>query len=102
MPCACLRFMMGVGLDADVLIAYDYITDCVCNGFFYIRALPETHQWLFEIVRWLYNNPYEHDQRAISAFLNYTERIAILPEDSRRCIMENHMGLKEHFVDVTV
>lgn len=60
----------------DLLMGYDYTSDCICNGFFYVRARPETHLWLFELVRWLYDNPYEHDQRAISAFLNYTEKIS--------------------------
>eukprot|EP00434_Breviolum_minutum_P003088 symbB.v1.2.002718.t1/scaffold148.1/size298184/7 len=33
------------------------------------------------MVRWLYNHPYEHDQRAMGAFLNYTERISLDAED---------------------
>lgn len=64
----------------DILMGYDYLSDCVCNGFFYLRARPEVHRWLFDLVRWLYTHPYEHDQRAISALLNYTERIALDPE----------------------
>ena len=34
---------------ADLLISYDYTSDCVCNGFFYIRSKPSLHQWLFEV-----------------------------------------------------
>lgn len=72
----------GVGKDGyDVLMGYDYLSDCLCNGFFYLRARPITHVWLFELLRWLYDHPYEHDQRAISAFLNYTERIAATSEE---------------------
>mmetsp|Transcript_88729 Transcript_88729/g.225895 ORF Transcript_88729/g.225895 Transcript_88729/m.225895 type:complete len:198 (-) Transcript_88729:27-620(-) len=61
-------------------MGYDYDSDCLCNGFFYLRARPVTHRWLFEMVRWLYDHPYEHDQRAISAFLNYTEKVALEAE----------------------
>eukprot|EP00913_Durusdinium_trenchii_P001319 g1217.t1 len=61
----------------DLLMGYDLESDCLCNGFFFIRANEKTHAWLFEMLRWLYNHPYEHDQRAISAFLNYTERISL-------------------------
>jgi len=60
----------------DVVMGYDYDSDCICNGFFYLRARPSAHHWLFQLLRWLYDHPYEHDQRAISAFLNYTERVA--------------------------
>lgn len=71
----------------DLLMGYDYDSDCLCNGFFYLRSRPITHRWLFEMVRWLYDHPYEHDQRAMSAFLNYTEKIALgsdsLPEQPR-------------------
>ncbi|CAK9115571.1 unnamed protein product [Durusdinium trenchii] len=65
----------------DLLMGYDLESDCLCNGFFFIRANEKTHAWLFEMLRWLYNHPYEHDQRAISAFLNYTERISLKVED---------------------
>lgn len=63
----------------DIVIGYDYDSDCICNGFFFLRARPAAHRWLWELMRWLYDHPYEHDQRAISAFLNYTERIAAGP-----------------------
>ncbi|CAE7595411.1 unnamed protein product, partial [Symbiodinium necroappetens] len=62
--------------DYELLMGYDLDSDCLCNGFFYIRARPRTHRWLFELVRWLYDHPYEHDQRAMGAFLNYTEKIS--------------------------
>lgn len=65
----------------DLLMGYDLDSDCLCNGFFFIRANEKTHRWLFEMVRWLYNHPYEHDQRAMGAFLNYTERISLDAQD---------------------
>lgn len=65
----------------DLVMGYDYMSDCICNGFFFLRSRPLVHSWLFEMVRWLYDHPYEHDQRAISAFLNYTEKIAAKSED---------------------
>eukprot|EP00927_Polykrikos_kofoidii_P018837 TRINITY_DN18779_c0_g1_i2.p1 TRINITY_DN18779_c0_g1~~TRINITY_DN18779_c0_g1_i2.p1 ORF type:complete len:732 (+),score=68.42 TRINITY_DN18779_c0_g1_i2:284-2479(+) len=64
------------GRPNHVVVGYDYESDCLCNGFFYLRARPAVHRWLFELVRWLFDHPYEHDQRAIAGFLNYTERIA--------------------------
>ncbi|CAJ1434053.1 unnamed protein product, partial [Effrenium voratum] len=66
---------------SDLLMGYDLESDCLCNGFFFIRSSEKTHRWLFEMVRWLYDHPYEHDQRAIGAFLNYTERISISEEE---------------------
>merc|ERR1711920_344145 len=65
----------------DLVMGYDFDSDCICNGFFYLRSRPEIHRWLFELVRWLYDHPFEHDQRAISAFLTYTERISAEPDE---------------------
>jgi len=65
----------------DIVMGYDYDSDCICNGYFFLRARPEAHRWLFWLVRWLYDHPYEHDQRAISALLNYTERVAAEPHE---------------------
>eukprot|EP00929_Paragymnodinium_shiwhaense_P007817 TRINITY_DN111717_c0_g1_i1.p1 TRINITY_DN111717_c0_g1~~TRINITY_DN111717_c0_g1_i1.p1 ORF type:complete len:732 (+),score=68.13 TRINITY_DN111717_c0_g1_i1:23-2197(+) len=71
----------GAGIRYDILMGYDYDSDCLCNGFFYLRARPSTHRWLFELVRWMFDHPYEHDQRAIGAFLNYTEKISAKPHE---------------------
>ncbi|CAE8642975.1 unnamed protein product, partial [Polarella glacialis] len=65
----------------DLLMGYDFESDCLCNGFFYIRSRPSTVNWLFQLLRWLYDHPFEHDQRAIGAFLNYTEKVAATPEE---------------------
>ena len=39
--------------------------------------------WLRELTVWLYNHPYEHDQRAMSAFLNYTEKVSFPKRDKK-------------------
>eukprot|EP00392_Amoebophrya_sp_AT5.2_P008343 g8364.t1 len=67
----------------EMLISYSFFSDCICNGFFFMRATPTMIRWLEELLLWLYHHPYEHDQRAMSAFLNYTERVA-LPEPGER------------------
>jgi len=83
----------------DVVIGYDYSSDCLCNGFFFLRARPGAHLWLFHLLRWLYDHPYEHDQRAISAFLNYTERIAAEPRELPPVPRWNAFDVDNEFVN---
>mmetsp|Transcript_27251 Transcript_27251/g.60310 ORF Transcript_27251/g.60310 Transcript_27251/m.60310 type:complete len:353 (+) Transcript_27251:921-1979(+) len=61
----------------DILMAYAFESDCLCNGFFFMRSRPSVVRWLQKLLQWLYDNPFEHDQRAMAALLNYTERISV-------------------------
>lgn len=65
----------------ELLIGYAFWSDCICNGFFHLKSTPRMVHWLQELLIWLYNHPYEHDQRAMSAFLNYTERVSFPKKD---------------------
>ena len=47
----------------ELLIGYAFASDCICNGFFHFKATPRVVKWLQELLIWLYNHPYEHDQR---------------------------------------
>ncbi|CAD7951954.1 unnamed protein product [Amoebophrya sp. A120] len=60
----------------EMLISYSFISDCICNGFFFMKSTPRMEEWMKQLIIWLYHHPYEHDQRAMSAFLNYTEKVA--------------------------
>lgn len=40
-----------------------------------MKATKVNIEWLKAMFLWLYTRPYEHDQRAFAAFLNYTENI---------------------------
>merc|ERR1719456_1139413 len=62
---------------SDLLMGYSFVADCICNAFFYLRARPRVVHWLREYLTWMYTHPYENDQRCISAFLNYTEKVAM-------------------------
>ncbi len=64
----------------DLLIAYSFVSDCICNGFFFLKSKPAVVDWLEELIVWLYQHPFEHDQRAMSALLNYTEKVGF-PKD---------------------
>ena len=35
----------------------------------FFRASAVTRRWLAALLRWAYDRPYEHDQKALSAFL---------------------------------
>merc|ERR1719193_1923562 len=62
---------------ADLLIAYAWNSDCICNGFFFMKSTTVNVEWLKAMFHWLYTRPYEHDQRAFAAFLNYTENVDV-------------------------
>ena len=60
---------------SDLLMGYSFVADCICNAFFFLRARPVVVTWVREVLHWMYDHPYENDQRCMSAFLNYTERV---------------------------
>ena len=60
----------------DMLMAYSFDSDCLCNAAWFIRSNEKTVNWMRALLQWLWDNPFEHDQRAMAAFLNYTERIS--------------------------
>lgn len=65
----------------DILISGSYESDCICNGIVYFRSTGVVRKWLLGVLVWMYNHPYEHDQKTFSAFLNYTETVSSSPLD---------------------
>ncbi|CAE8613206.1 unnamed protein product, partial [Polarella glacialis] len=65
----------------DILISGSFESDCICNGIVYFRATDAVRDWLLAVVVWMYNHPYEHDQKTFSAFLDYTETVSSRPLD---------------------
>jgi len=76
--------------DYELLISGAFAVDCVCSGVVFFRAVPRTRKWLEELLVWMYEHPYEHDQKAVSAFLRAGERVAfdealpVRPEEAPR------------------
>eukprot|EP00392_Amoebophrya_sp_AT5.2_P000727 g728.t1 len=61
----------------DLLISGSFATECVNSGVvFFNRASAKTGRWLAEVLHWMYDHPYEHDQKTVSAFLFAGERVA--------------------------
>lgn len=60
----------------EMLISGSFNVDCVCSGIIFYRAVDRTRRWLAELLAWMYDHPYEHDQKAVSAFLRAGERVA--------------------------
>ena len=71
----------------DVLVSGSFSAECVCSGVVFYRSSPKTKVWLRKLVVWMYEHPYEHDQKLVSAFLFAGERVAfayelpVSPED---------------------
>jgi len=60
----------------DILVSGSFETPCICSGIYYLRAVPIVESWLLRATHWMYEHPYEHDQRTFAAFLDAGERIA--------------------------
>eukprot|EP00397_Hematodinium_sp_SG-2012_P029807 GEMP01031522.1.p1 GENE.GEMP01031522.1~~GEMP01031522.1.p1 ORF type:complete len:570 (+),score=99.41 GEMP01031522.1:56-1765(+) len=84
----------------DFLIGYGFQSDCICNGFFFIKATDTNVEWVKALFRWLYTHPYEHDQRAMSAFLNYTEKVIPRNEDETPTVPPWYVfDVENHFIN---
>lgn len=58
------------------MISGSFETHCICNGIVYFRATENVRKWLVDITHWMYDHPYEHDQKAFAAWLDHTELVA--------------------------
>ena len=58
----------------EVLLSESFAASCICSGVVLFR--PGSRAWLRELLVWLWEHPYEHDQKAVSAFLLAGERVA--------------------------
>eukprot|EP00392_Amoebophrya_sp_AT5.2_P005082 g5091.t1 len=54
-----------------------FASPCICNGIVYFKSSPNTVLWLVDVLHWMYEHPYEHDQKCFSAYLNYTEPVTM-------------------------
>eukprot|EP00439_Symbiodinium_sp_Y106_P081008 s632_g19.t3 len=62
--------------ELELLISGSFAVDCVCSGIVLFRAVESVRSWLAHLLVWMYEHPYEHDQKAFSAFLRAGERVA--------------------------
>jgi len=60
----------------ELLVSGSFAVDCVCSGVVLFKASKQTRSWLLQLLSWMYEHPYEHDQKAFSAFLRAGERVA--------------------------
>eukprot|EP00446_Apocalathium_sp_SHHI-4_P050094 CAMPEP_0177407228 /NCGR_PEP_ID=MMETSP0368-20130122/62982_1 /TAXON_ID=447022 ORGANISM="Scrippsiella hangoei-like, Strain SHHI-4" /NCGR_SAMPLE_ID=MMETSP0368 /ASSEMBLY_ACC=CAM_ASM_000363 /LENGTH=298 /DNA_ID=CAMNT_0018875683 /DNA_START=15 /DNA_END=907 /DNA_ORIENTATION=+ len=65
--------------DYEILISGSFATHCICNGIVYFRATENMRLWLLDVIHWMYDHPYEHDQKCFAAWLNHTERVSYEP-----------------------
>lgn len=61
---------------ADLLLSESFAAACICSGVVLFRPTEPVVTWLRELLVWMYEHPYEHDQKAVSAFLLAGERVA--------------------------
>ncbi|CAE7287986.1 unnamed protein product [Symbiodinium sp. CCMP2592] len=62
--------------ELELLISGSFAVDCICSGIVLFRAVESVRSWLAHLLVWMYEHPYEHDQKAFSAFLRAGERVA--------------------------
>ncbi len=63
----------------EILISGSFASPCICNGFVFFKATRHVILWLVDVIHWMYDHPYEHDQKCFSGWLNYTEPISFTP-----------------------
>ncbi|OLP96889.1 hypothetical protein AK812_SmicGene20829 [Symbiodinium microadriaticum] len=66
--------------ELELLISGSFAVDCICSGIVLFRAVESVRSWLALLLVWMYEHPYEHDQKAFSAFLRAGERVAFESE----------------------
>eukprot|EP00929_Paragymnodinium_shiwhaense_P098125 TRINITY_DN59660_c0_g1_i1.p1 TRINITY_DN59660_c0_g1~~TRINITY_DN59660_c0_g1_i1.p1 ORF type:complete len:647 (-),score=128.63 TRINITY_DN59660_c0_g1_i1:7-1947(-) len=74
-PTPFVRRQVELG-DYELLVSGSFAVDCVCSGIVFFRACERTRTWLTNLLSWMYEHPYEHDQKAFNAFLRAGERVA--------------------------
>ncbi|CAD7975253.1 unnamed protein product [Amoebophrya sp. A25] len=77
--------------DFDIAISGSFLTDCVTSGVVYFRNRDRVKYWLLEVLSWMYQHPYEHDQKCVSAFLGAGERVTFPEQMPKRAFFNNSM-----------
>eukprot|EP00397_Hematodinium_sp_SG-2012_P013775 GEMP01013998.1.p1 GENE.GEMP01013998.1~~GEMP01013998.1.p1 ORF type:complete len:312 (+),score=52.56 GEMP01013998.1:987-1922(+) len=62
--------------NSSILTSGAFGADCVNSGIVYFSWTEEVKVWVFHVLHWMYEHPYEHDQKTVSAFLRAGERVA--------------------------
>eukprot|EP00434_Breviolum_minutum_P002780 symbB.v1.2.002443.t3/scaffold126.1/size312799/7 len=75
-PTAAVAKVSSVAFHAELLISGAFAVDCVCSGVVLFRSTSKVKEWLKQLLIWMYEHPYEHDQKLVSAFLRAGERVA--------------------------
>ena len=60
--------------DYELLISGSVGSSCICSGIIWYKSTEKLIYWLFMLFRWMYDHPFEHDQKTMAAFLDHTER----------------------------
>ena len=50
----------------QVLVSGSFADDCICSGLVYFRATPRVAFWLRQMLGWMYETVYTHDQKTMS------------------------------------
>ena len=59
----------------EVLVSGSYEADCICNGIVYLRPTEAVVTWWLAALVWMYEHPYEHDQKTVAAWLQWRETV---------------------------
>ncbi|CAD7956903.1 unnamed protein product [Amoebophrya sp. A25] len=98
------RFSQNPG-GYEILISGSFASHCICSGIVYFKATRNVVAWLVDVLSWMYEHPYEHDQKCFSAYLNFTEPITMkwwqLPR-SGPLPRWSTLDPREHFITAAV
>lgn len=64
----------------ELLVSGAFSVDCICSGIILFRSTKTVISWLKKLFIWMYEHPYEHDQKLFSALLRAGERVAFEEE----------------------
>eukprot|EP00400_MALV-I_sp_L67-5_P000685 gene685-575_t len=53
----------------DLLVSGSFADSCICSGLVYFGSTKVTRKWLLDLLSWMYERTYTHDQQTFSAFL---------------------------------
>ena len=75
-PTPAIRVHADADPPLEVLISGSYEADCICNGIVYLRPTQAVVTWWLAALVWMYDHPYEHDQKTVAAWLQWRETVS--------------------------
>lgn len=82
--------------NAEILITGSFATHCICSGIVYFRATEGVRAWLVDVLHWMYDHPYEHDQKCFAAWLDHTERVNLDAKLPRSRVLSEDTPFSHH------